>query len=362
MTRAAPIAGADRRYGRAAGAPSSEAEASMMDFRLGERADDVPRRGPRVPGRAHDAASSRSGCTAPACRNDDGLHRALAEQGWLAPGWPDELGGQGRDPLEMLTLHEELQRADAPIYGIGTTTMVATVIASGRHRRAEGEIIPTALAGEIIIVLGFSEPEAGSDVAAAQTRAVRDGDEWVINGQKMFTTNAHIGRLRVPADPHQPRRAQAQGPHHVPRADGPARASRSRPCTRCRASARTSPSTTTCGSPTRWRIGEVDGGWATMTVVAPGRARRPGSARPSPGCSSAAEAWAAEATDDDGSPRSTTPTCARRLGRTATELEVARLLQRRTRVDGASGRRSRGRGPDGEAVQLRGARAPGPRS
>ena len=110
----------------------------------------------------------------------------------LAPGWPEEYGGQGRDPLEVLAMAEEFQTAGAPTYGGSTTLMVANVI---RHIGTEEQkrvILPQALGGEIIIVLGFTEPESGSDVAAAQTRAVRDGDDWVINGQKMFTTNAQV--------------------------------------------------------------------------------------------------------------------------------------------------------------------------
>ena len=118
------------------------------------------------------------------------FHRHLVERGLLAPGWPEEYGGQGRDPLEMLAFMEEFHRAGAPTYAVGTTLMVANII---RHLGTEEQkqlILPPALGGEIIIVLGFTEPESGSDVAAAQTRAVRDGDQWVVNGQKMFTTNA----------------------------------------------------------------------------------------------------------------------------------------------------------------------------
>ena len=68
--------------------------------------------------------------------------------------------------------------------------MVANIIRHVGTEEQKQRFLPPALRGEIIIVLGFTEPESGSDVAAAQTRAVRDGDEWVVNGQKMFTTNA----------------------------------------------------------------------------------------------------------------------------------------------------------------------------
>src|SRR4051794_36690891 len=125
--------------------------------------------------------------------NDEGFTKALAEKGWLALGWPVEWGGQGRDPFEVLAYMEEGQKADAPTYGIGTTMAVARLLNAVGTEQQKAEILRPALRGEIIICLGFSEPESGSDVAAAQTKAVRDGDEWVINGQKMFTTNAHIG-------------------------------------------------------------------------------------------------------------------------------------------------------------------------
>ena len=160
-----------------------------MDFRLGEKSEKV-----RLEARAFLAEAFtpevRQKMEETGVHHSWDFHRKLVERGWLAPGWPKEFGGQGRDPLEIYAFAEELQRAGAPTYGVGTTLMIAGVI---RHIGTEEQkrlILPPALAGEIIIVLGFTEPESGSDVAAAQTRAVRDGDQWIINGQKMFTTNA----------------------------------------------------------------------------------------------------------------------------------------------------------------------------
>jgi alkylation response protein AidB-like acyl-CoA dehydrogenase len=123
--------------------------------------------------------------------HDWGLHRQLAERGYLAAGWAAEWGGHGRDELEALTLWEELERVGAPVDGWGTTDLVARTLAIVGSEEQRADIVPRVLRGEILICLGYSEPDSGSDVAAATTRAVRDGAEWVINGQKMFTTLAH---------------------------------------------------------------------------------------------------------------------------------------------------------------------------
>jgi alkylation response protein AidB-like acyl-CoA dehydrogenase len=136
------------------------------------------------------------------------FHRALAKEGLLAPGWPVELGGLGRSPEDVLAFQEELQRADAPWIGAATTMMVAGVLRTIGTPQQQAELLPKALAGEILIVLGFTEPECGSDAAAAATRAVRDGDQWIINGQKMFTTNAHVADyvfLLARSDPDRPK-------------------------------------------------------------------------------------------------------------------------------------------------------------
>jgi alkylation response protein AidB-like acyl-CoA dehydrogenase len=123
--------------------------------------------------------------------HDDGLHRAIAERGYLAGGWPEEVGGQGRSAVEMTALMQELYGAGAPVDSLGIASMVAATLVLCGNEQQRGEIVPRILAGDALCCLGYSEPDAGSDVAAVQTRAVRDGDEWVINGQKIFTTMAH---------------------------------------------------------------------------------------------------------------------------------------------------------------------------
>ena len=91
----------------------------------------------------------------------------------------------------MTTLQQELYAAGAPVDGMGIASMVAATLAHHGNEWQRAEVLPRILAGEVLPCLGYSEPDAGSDVAAVATRAVRDGDEWVIDGQKMFTTMAH---------------------------------------------------------------------------------------------------------------------------------------------------------------------------
>ena len=123
--------------------------------------------------------------------HDWGLHRAMADQGWISAGWPAEYGGGGRSPLEMNVLSEQMYLSGAPVDGIGVASLVAHTILLEGTEWQKATVIPEILSGEKICCLGYSEPESGSDVAACATRAVRDGDGWVINGSKMFTTLAH---------------------------------------------------------------------------------------------------------------------------------------------------------------------------
>ncbi len=119
------------------------------------------------------------------------LHRKIAERGWLWGAILSELGGGGRSPMEMAVFTEELQLACAPIDGIGNIVLVASVILELGNSFLKSEVVPKLLNGESLVSLGYSEPEAGSDVAACRTKAERDGEQWIINGQKMWTTMAH---------------------------------------------------------------------------------------------------------------------------------------------------------------------------
>jgi alkylation response protein AidB-like acyl-CoA dehydrogenase len=114
----------------------------------------------------------------------------LGADGWLGIGWPTEYGGQGRGPVEQYIFFDEARRAGAPIPVVTLNTVGPTLMDFGSEEQKR-RYLPAILRGEIHFAIGYTEPGAGTDLASLQTRAVRDGDEWVINGQKVFTTGAH---------------------------------------------------------------------------------------------------------------------------------------------------------------------------
>lgn len=118
------------------------------------------------------------------------FHKALGDRGWIVPTWPTQDGGAGLSHLEEAILNRELKARHAPSITRSTTRLVlGAVVANGTDRLKE-EVLPGVAAGDICFCLGYTEPDFGSDLAAIRTRATRDGDEWTIDGQKMFTTGA----------------------------------------------------------------------------------------------------------------------------------------------------------------------------
>jgi alkylation response protein AidB-like acyl-CoA dehydrogenase len=118
--------------------------------------------------------------------------RAMFDAGWLVPGWPPELGGRNAGPIESLVYIEELARARVPrttnVQGLGI--IAPSILDYGTPEQVERYAMPI-LRGEATACLGMSEPGAGSDLAALSTRAVRHGDDWVVNGQKVWTSGAN---------------------------------------------------------------------------------------------------------------------------------------------------------------------------
>ncbi|MEI7999975.1 MAG: acyl-CoA dehydrogenase family protein [Actinomycetes bacterium] len=118
--------------------------------------------------------------------------RELAARGWIGLTWPTEFGGGGRPPIERLVLAEALISAGVPLAAswFVDRQMGPAIIAYGteEHQR---DLLPPMLAGESTWCIGMSEPDSGSDLASLQTRAVRDGEEWVISGRKIWTSFAH---------------------------------------------------------------------------------------------------------------------------------------------------------------------------
>ena len=135
-------------------------------------------------------------------------HAALHERGWVAPHWPKEYGGGGLSSLEQSILNQELASAGAPaVGGSGVGMLGPTLILHGTPEQ-RAKYLPPILAGEATWAQGYSEPGAGSDLAALQTRAVRDGDDFVLNGQKIWTSAAHTADAifaLVRTDPNAPK-------------------------------------------------------------------------------------------------------------------------------------------------------------
>jgi len=135
-------------------------------------------------------------------------HQALSERGWVAPHWPKEYGGAGLTPMEQFILNQEIARAGAPnVGGSGVSLLGPTLIVHGTEQQRR-RYLPPILAGEVTWAQGYSEPGSGSDLASLQTRAVRDGDDFVINGQKIWTSAAHTADAMfalVRTDPDAPK-------------------------------------------------------------------------------------------------------------------------------------------------------------
>lgn len=114
----------------------------------------------------------------------------LAEKGWLAPGWPREHGGMGLSPARQLILIDEFERHGVPRVPDHGIIMLGPLLIRYGTQAQRARFLPKILSGEEIWCQGYSEPGAGSDLASLRTEAVLDGDQWIINGQKTWTTLA----------------------------------------------------------------------------------------------------------------------------------------------------------------------------
>jgi alkylation response protein AidB-like acyl-CoA dehydrogenase len=160
------------------------------------------------------------------------LHKQLIRQmgtdGWLGVGWPAEYGGQGRTAVEQLIWFDEARRAGAPLPFVTLNTVGPCLMAAGTEAQKQ-QFLRGILAGELHFAIGYSEPDAGTDLASLKTTAVRDGDHYVVNGTKMFTSGADAADyiwIACRTDPDAAKHkgiSQAQGHLHPDPRHAPAR-------------------------------------------------------------------------------------------------------------------------------------------
>ncbi|MDQ1375404.1 MAG: 3-oxocholest-4-en-26-oyl-CoA dehydrogenase alpha subunit [Actinomycetota bacterium] len=133
--------------------------------------------------------------------------RKMGEDKVLGLGWPTEYGGGGLGAVEQFIYYDEAQRAGAPLPMLSLNSVAPTIMAFGTDEQKQF-FLPKILAGEIQFAIGYTEPASGTDLASLKTKAERDGDEWVINGQKIFTSiaeHADYVWLAVRTDPDAPK-------------------------------------------------------------------------------------------------------------------------------------------------------------
>ena len=258
--------------------------------------------------------------------HDESFARALGAKNWIGPEWARE----GFEPFDAFGVHvliDELTKADAPIYLTSTSMMVARVIEAVGSQELRADILPKVVRGEVTIALGMSEPEAGSDVAAVRTRARPAQGGWVIDGQKMFTTNGHIADyvfLLARTDPESERHRGLTTflvPLHTEGFEAQA-------------------VFTVSGERTnitfysemfledRWRISEVGAGWSSLMLALQDEHSAAFSSHLHR-LLDRAEAWAAEPGTDGTAPIEREE-AQRRLIRAAADLEVSQLLEVRS--------------------------------
>lgn len=249
----------------------------------------------------------------------------MGREGWLGLGWPKELGGQGIGPLEQHIFTEEVMAAGFP-YPFLTVDTIGPMLAQHGSAFIQETVVKRILKGELIIAVGYSEPGAGTDLASLKTRAERDGDDWVINGQKVWTSLGHFADYvwLAARTNHDPAIKKHKGitiflvPTSLPGFS----------CTPIHTLGMRTNATyyQDIRVPDQYRIGEIDGGWKLIT----GQLNRERLSIVNPGMviglfEQVCE-WCAGTRDRNGRPLISTPWVKESLARTATELETLKLL------------------------------------
>ena len=265
--------------------------------------------------------------------NDKHFNAAMADAGLLAgavPGYGD------RDPIELYVLFNELEKAGAPYDGLAVTMLVAGVInAVGTDFHRE-QVLDRLLTGRFNCCLGYSEPDHGSDVAAITTRAVQDGDEWVVNGQKMWTTMAHEADwviLLTRTDPDVPKH-KGLTMFLVPM-DTPGIEVQPVPTMASERTNATFYDEVRIGD--EWRLGDVNGGWSVMGVALAFERGVMGGTNPAVPLLRHVRGWATDAPSPDGGNMIDDPLLRERIARTAIANQVSQLLTLRAAWIAATG-------------------------
>jgi 3-oxocholest-4-en-26-oyl-CoA dehydrogenase alpha subunit len=275
--------------------------------------------------------------------HDAKFARALAERGWIAPGWPEAEGGAGRSWLEQIVIREELDRADAPISGLSVTMLVANTIRLWGTPELKDEVLPKVVRGALVIALGYSEAGSGSDVAAARMSAVREGDGWLLNGQKMFTTHAQVADyvfMLTRTSPQAPKRKNLTMflvPVSSPGLEVAA--------VRTLGGERTNTTTLTdVRVPDALRVGEVDGAWEVLGSAL--MFERASTWAPALDRLVSAALSSCATPDEQGATwRFADPSARGRVARVAAEAEVSRLLALRAAWRASRGEATSSEGP-----------------
>jgi alkylation response protein AidB-like acyl-CoA dehydrogenase len=341
------VRAAERLWDDAAQAvPLPDAGPCALDFGLGEEAERM-----RNEARAFFERALTPELRAKAHFSWDGhdgeFQKEIARAGLLFPNWPPAYGGRGATGYELAALSEEFQRQGWSTHAVITTAMVGATLMRFASEELKREVLPRILAGEAVTSLGYTEPASGSDVAAAQTRAVRDGEDWVVDGQKMFTSGADRAQYVFLLTRTDPSAAKHKGltmflvPLDLPGITiHPVHTlSDERTNVTYYSGVRV---------PDRYRVGEVGGGW---NVIGYALEVEHGSGAGSGGhgthlrdLAERAGRWARTAVRD-GRPVLADDRARERLARVAMHADMSFVLDRRALWFGATGRPDRGEGP-----------------
>ena len=337
------IDAADRRWrGRSVSLP--DAGAVDLDFGLGEAAERFRAEARRF-FEAHPASEEQRINQHNFDGFDPPFHRAMAEAGLLFVSWPEELGGRGLGPFEATVMSEEMERARRSIHAKSVTSMVGQTLIEFGSEALKKEVLPRILRGAAICSLGFTEPGSGSDVAAAVTRAQADGDEWVINGQKMFTSGANIAQyvfLLTRTNP-DVRKHRGLTMFLVP-LDAPG--VEIQPIHTLSNERTNATYYTDVRIPDRYRVGPVDGGWSVLghaLHLEHGSNGDVGSTGEFHDMIEAAADWASRR-EQSGRPVIENERVREEIGRAQAAAEITAALARRQLWMGVNGRPDRGEG------------------